>query len=103
MLLAETDLPLGQIAEVLNYSEISAAAPSGAGRVSPRRSGAAVIARVPDGHGVVRRHGSPTLSLASSRPSTIPRTAIDLVGHDQIWQDTRASWLAGKRSHDSTG
>ena len=52
-LLAETDMPLRQITEILNYSEISAfsrAFRRWAGQ--PPRSGAAVIARVHDGHGV---------------------------------------------------
>ena len=53
-LLAKTDMPLSQITEILNYSEVSAfsRALPGVGRVSPRRSGAAVIARAPDGYGV---------------------------------------------------
>ena len=72
-LLAETDLTLSQIAEILNCSEISAFSrafrPWSGQPPSVWRSN---HPRVPDGHGGGRRHGSPTLSLASSRTSTIP-------------------------------
>ena len=70
-LLAETDLTLSQITEILNYSEVSAftrAFRRWAGQ--PRRSGAAIIARVPT------VPASPSLNLASSRRSTIPYCAL---------------------------